>query len=111
MDLLSIKNVSTLTDLPASTLRFWEKVFPEFINPTRTEGGQRRYSHQNISNIQRIRKLREEGFSIKHIQIQISNNQLAHSAESDRADVLAESIANVVKTEVSNYFQAEGEVR
>jgi len=63
--LLSIKEASRLTGVPAYTLRFWEKEFAEFLSPPRTEGGQRRYDSTSLEIVQHIKHLvDEEKYSI-----------------------------------------------
>ena len=43
----SIKEVTKMLDLPASTLRFWEKEIDAF-NPNKSAGGTRRYVQKDI---------------------------------------------------------------
>lgn len=63
--LLSIKEASRLTGVPAYTLRFWEKEFVDFLRPPRTEGGQRRYDDVSLEMVERIKHLvDEEKYSI-----------------------------------------------
>jgi UDP-N-acetylglucosamine 4,6-dehydratase len=52
-----IQKVSDKLDVPPSTIRYWEAEFPELVRPERTNGGQRRYSNQDISNLQKIKNL------------------------------------------------------
>jgi len=52
-----IQKVSEKLDVPKSTVRFWETEFPELVKPKRTNGGQRRYSEKDISNLQKIKNL------------------------------------------------------
>jgi UDP-N-acetylglucosamine 4,6-dehydratase len=52
-----IQKVSDKLEVPRSTIRYWEKEFPQLVNPKRTNGGQRRYSEQDISNLQKIKNL------------------------------------------------------
>lgn len=52
-----IQKVSEKIEVPRSTIRFWETEFPELVKPERTNGGQRRYSKQDISNLQKIKNL------------------------------------------------------
>lgn len=52
-----IKEVSQKIDVPVSTIRFWQKEFSTFIQPARTNGGQRRYSSQDIDMFRRIKEL------------------------------------------------------
>lgn len=52
-----IKSVSEMLEVPKSTLRFWEKEFSDLVQPTRTSGGQRRYSGKDIHYLKRIKRL------------------------------------------------------
>lgn len=52
---LKIKQVSQKLELPISTIRFWQKEFDEFVQPERTNGGQRRYSEKDIEILSRIK--------------------------------------------------------
>ncbi|MEA2031584.1 MAG: SDR family NAD(P)-dependent oxidoreductase [candidate division Zixibacteria bacterium] len=50
-----IQQVSEKLKVPRSTIRFWETEFPELIQPKRTNGGQRRYSDEDIHNLKEIK--------------------------------------------------------
>jgi len=52
-----IQKVSEKLEVPRSTIRYWEKEFPQLVNPKRTNGGQRRYSEQDIGNLHKIKNL------------------------------------------------------
>lgn len=52
----SIKEVSDLLDVPESTLRYWEKEFPE-INPKKSNSGVRQYTEPDINQIKYIKFL------------------------------------------------------
>jgi len=54
---LSIDNIHNLTGIPKSKIRFWEKSFSEFLKPHRTEGGQRRYTAEDLEKLMRINYL------------------------------------------------------
>jgi CheY-like chemotaxis protein len=57
----SIKAAVELTDVPASTLRHWEKTF-SLIVPERTEGGHRLYSQEDIDRIKWLKhQIDQEG--------------------------------------------------
>lgn len=51
-----IQEVSELLSIPATTLRWWEEVFPMF-NPNRTAGGQRRFTQGDVKMAERIKEL------------------------------------------------------
>lgn len=50
----SIKEASELTDVPAHTLRLWERKIPGFLQPVRTTGGQRRYTEGCLDKIRKL---------------------------------------------------------
>lgn len=52
-----IQKVSEKLKVPRSTVRFWETEFPALVKPYRTNGGQRRYSELDISNLHKIKSL------------------------------------------------------
>lgn len=56
-NLISIQEVSVLLKVPKPTLRFWEKELDGILVPLRTDGGQRRYTVENITVIEEIKKL------------------------------------------------------
>jgi len=44
----TIQQLSVKLQIPNPTLRFWEKELKGIIIPLRTQGGQRRYSIENL---------------------------------------------------------------
>lgn len=52
-----IQDVSQRLEVPKSTIRYWEKEFSSLISPERTNGGQRRYSEEDIDNFKRVKTL------------------------------------------------------
>jgi DNA-binding transcriptional MerR regulator len=58
--LLSIDQVARLTGVKKSTLRYWEKTFQEYLQPTRTYSKRREYSIEEVTTIETIKKLLEE---------------------------------------------------
>lgn len=57
MNEYKIREISKQLELPASTIRFWEMEFSDFVDPIRTNGGQRRYSQKDISSLNKIKEL------------------------------------------------------
>ena len=55
----SMREVTQQTGLPASTLRFWEKNFPQ-INPRKDGHGNRYYSAEEVDVIKRIQYMRDQ---------------------------------------------------
>lgn len=65
--------VSELLNIPTSTLRYWESVFPQ-LKPSRTNAGQRRYMQEDIELLQMIiHYLREEQLPLTKAQTAIAN--------------------------------------
>lgn len=58
--LLSIDQVARLTGVKKSTLRYWEKTFQEYLQPSRTYSKRREYSLEEVELIETIKKLLEE---------------------------------------------------
>lgn len=54
--LYRIQEVSELLSIPATTLRWWEEVFPMF-NPNRLPSGQRRFTEADVKMAGRIKEL------------------------------------------------------
>ncbi len=57
---LTIDQVSRLTGVKKGTLRYWEKSFGDFLQPTRTDSQRREYSMADLEIIDSIKKLLEE---------------------------------------------------
>ena len=54
---LSINDVSKRLDLPAYTLRYWEKQFPVKVKPTTGAGGRRYYRPETVTALETIKDL------------------------------------------------------
>lgn len=70
-----IKEVSQMLDLPASTLRFWEKKFT-IISPRRTGHGARLYTASDIETLRMINFLvKEKGLKLEAAEDEIRSNR------------------------------------
>jgi DNA-binding transcriptional MerR regulator len=58
--MLTIEQVSQLTGVRKSTLRYWEKSFEEFLKPARTRSNRREYTMDDLDLIKTIKRLLEE---------------------------------------------------
>lgn len=113
---LTIQQVSQKLDVPKPTLRFWEREFEGILVPLRTNGGQRRYGPEHVSVIEEIKMLKKAGLSLVEIKRKLGRGQMleaggqrAGDKRTDRIDLLAERVAEVVKMEVYKFFQGEEE--
>lgn len=52
-----IQEIASRLMVPKSTIRYWELEFSEYIKPKRTNGGQRRYSENDLSALMDVKKL------------------------------------------------------
>jgi DNA-binding transcriptional MerR regulator len=105
--LMTIEAVSRQLRIPKHTLRFWEKEFEGILIPSRTPGGQRRYTLENIVRIEEINRLRRNGRGLSEIKRRLIASDQGTRTGSDRIDLLASRVAEVVKAEVSQFFQKE----
>jgi DNA-binding transcriptional MerR regulator len=56
---LSIDQVSNLTGVKKTTLRYWEKEFGEFLKPDRTSSNRRTYDLDDVKKVETLRNLIE----------------------------------------------------
>ncbi len=58
--MLTIEQVSQLTGVRKSTLRYWEKAFEDYLRPARTHSNRREYSMADLDRVKTIKRLLEE---------------------------------------------------
>jgi DNA-binding transcriptional MerR regulator len=105
--LFTILQVSEKLKVPKPTLRFWEKELNGVVVPLRTHGGQRRYTAQNLRVLEEIKKCRESGLSLSEIVEKIQPRNRMDEVPSDKIDLLATRVAEVVKEEVYSFFKKD----
>jgi DNA-binding transcriptional MerR regulator len=105
--LFSIEEASFQLNVPKHTLRFWEKAFEGIFVPERTQGGQRRYTIENIATIGQIKELRKKGMRLSDIKKEFSNDNKGDFLNSGKVDLLANKVAEIVRAEVYNFFKEE----
>ena len=106
---LTIQEVSQRLKVTKHTLRFWEKELDGLIVPLRTQGGQRRYTPEHLFIIEEIRRLKRKGLSLVHIKNKLDNSYNAEedNSNSPRIDLLANQIAEIVKSAIYRFFEGE----
>ncbi len=106
---LTIQEVSQRLKVTKHTLRFWEKELDGLIVPLRTQGGQRRYTPEHLFIIEEIRRLKRKGLSLVHIKNKLDNSYNAEedNSNSQRIDLLANQIAEIVKSAIYRFFDGE----
>jgi hypothetical protein len=58
--MLTIDQISQLTGVRKSTLRYWEKSFDDFLKPARTQSNRREYTMEDLDRIKAIQHLLEQ---------------------------------------------------
>lgn len=56
---LTIDQISQITGVRKSTLRYWEKSFDDFLKPSRTPSNRREYSLDDLDKVKAIKRLLE----------------------------------------------------
>jgi len=57
--MLTIDQISQLTGVRKSTLRYWEKSFDDFLKPARTHSNRREYTLEDLDRVKAIKNLLE----------------------------------------------------
>jgi DNA-binding transcriptional MerR regulator len=57
---LNIDQVSQMTGVKKTTLRYWEKEFSEYLKPVRTDSKRRQYSLEEVEKVAVLKQLIEE---------------------------------------------------
>ena len=99
----TIGQVSKISGLPQSVLRYWETVF-ESLNPPKSDGGTRQYTENDVEIILEIKKLLyDEGYTIKgankHIKGKYSKVDEAKPINieaKDTTNTAPENVVNIV---------------
>jgi DNA-binding transcriptional MerR regulator len=57
---LNIDQVSQMTGVKKTTLRYWEKEFSEYLKPVRSDSKRRQYSLEEVEKVAVLKQLIEE---------------------------------------------------
>ena len=96
-----IKDVAEMLDIPPSTLRFWEKEFPE-CSPRRSKTNIRYYTSADIEKLKIIRYLlKDEG-----LKIEAARERLRHSPDNVSHRVEMINKLEKVRGELENMLAA-----
>jgi DNA-binding transcriptional MerR regulator len=98
----TIQQISRKLNIPKPTLRFWEKELNGIIVPLRTPGGQRRYTPEHLSLIQKVQRMRKQGMHLSEIKTKMNSLKPEMNLSTYPVDfeVLIERVTEVVKTEI-----------
>jgi len=74
---VSINEVAKRLNVPAHTLRYWEKQFPVAIRPTTGAGGRRYYRAETVAKLETIKSLLyDRGMTIAGVKKLIHDGEL-----------------------------------
>lgn len=85
---MTIGEIAKKTDLPESTLRYYEK--KGLVKVARDSGGRRNYEESDIEWIKFIRRLKETGMLLKDIKQYSQLRYRGKSTMQERLDILQE---------------------
>jgi DNA-binding transcriptional MerR regulator len=60
--MLTIDQISQITGIRKSKLRYWEKSFKDFLKPARTHSNRREYTTEDLARIEAIKRLMEQEY-------------------------------------------------
>ena len=96
-----ISEVADILDIPASTLRFWERKFT-VIKPRRNEKGSRFYTPSDIEKIRIVYYLvKEKGMKLEAAEEQLKRNQTGISKKVEAIETLRS-----IRTRLQNTLDA-----
>lgn len=95
-----IGEVAELLNVKDSTLRFWEKEFPQ-INPSRSKNGQRAYTEDDVARFRRIQQLLHE------IGLTISGAKRVMEGSAVLDETLPEKVAPIPDPDFMRMLQEE----
>ncbi|MBN2034873.1 MAG: MerR family transcriptional regulator [Deltaproteobacteria bacterium] len=106
---LTIREMSRRSGVSTHALRFWEKELSGIIVPQRTKGGQRRYTPEHLLVVNEIKILKDKGMSLTEIRQALNQryNQNQDDYNHKQADLLADKIAEMVRSAVFNYLESK----
>ena len=107
--LFTIQQISRKLNIAKPTLRFWEKELNGIIVPLRTPGGQRRYTLEHLSIIQKINRMRKQGLGLSEIKTRLNNLNPEMTLPTNPVDfeILVERVTEVVKSEIYRMLNHE----
>ena len=87
-ELMGIKEVAERTGLPASTIRYYDQQFSDYLGVKRGAGRRRLFTPQSVERLLELqRMLKEEGLSLRQVRQRISGSAPASPAGPSSAEL------------------------
>jgi len=101
----SISEVSRITGLEQYVLRYWEKEFP-VLKPRKNKGGNRLYTPEDITLINRINHLRKtEGLTIPGVRQRLTLRRGPENGENSSAKARAKTLLGQIRKDVEDLLK------
>ena len=82
---ISINDLSKRMNVPAHTLRYWEKQFPSTVKPTTGAGGRRYYREETARALEQIKSLLyDRGYTIDGVKKLLASGEFKTGAENSK---------------------------
>ena len=106
---MPISELAKKLDIPAHTLRYWEKEFPSLIVPATGAGGRRYYRENTVANITALKKyLYADGYTIDGVKKLILNGEFVANESADKnPQVIYQEETLVVEDIIDNSVSEE----
>jgi len=102
MDLLTLADISLKLGVPEATLRYWAKLFDEFL-PQVVRGGERFYQEEAVAAFKEINRMVEEGWPRNMIAEALGKMKLAGEEERAPEDLLQELLRRLAEAQLEAY--------
>jgi DNA-binding transcriptional MerR regulator len=95
-ELLSIKEVAQQTGLPASTIRYYDQQFSDYLGVERGPGRRRLFSPEAVERLQNVQRLlKDEGLSLRQVRQALDGQAPGPAGEAPGLDACREEIARL----------------
>jgi transposase len=86
---LNIDQVSQMTGVKKTTLRYWEKEFSDYLKPERTDSRRRQYSLEEVEKVAVLKQLiEEEKYKSAGVRLKLGLGSLSGPANSSATSSL-----------------------
>lgn len=101
---IPINEVAKRLDIPAHTLRYWEKQFGGAIKTTTGSGGRRYYRPEIVEKLETIKSLLyDKGMTIAGVKKMIHNGEFSSPEIQEMVSIKSEAVTNKIdKSEIDN---------
>ena len=101
---IAINDVAKRLDVPAHTLRYWEKQFPSVIKPTTGAGGRRYYRQETVDKMETIKSLLyDKGMTIAGVKKILHNGTFGDEMATVKSQVKPQQTKKETEQKLSDF--------